>query len=281
MKKMNLKFGVFGCMLVLLMSCGDDVDEITDLLSGDTTAVVKETELSAQADASIETINDIIVEGFEDAESTATNKVLKNKVLSACATTTVDLSATPKKVTIDFGTEGCAVLNGEVLKGKLILSYTGSLADESVVISSSFDAFFVDGVQYLGTKTVTRIRASATVNPQYTMDLDVSLVFEGGEEAIRTGTITRAWIEGVLNGNFEDNVFQTTGAWTTTFESGTPHKTTITTPLRREASCRYLVSGVAEIVRTNFSGTLNFGAGTCDNKATFSIKGGTEVQISL
>ena len=107
------------------------------------------------------------------------------------------------------------------------------------------------------------------------------MTFEDGTVASRKGTKTREWIEGTLNSNWADHVFLISGSWETNFANGNTHSTNITTPLRREASCRFLVSGVLDLVRTNYTGTLNYGDGMCDNLALFTNEDGKELEIKL
>ena len=161
------------------------------------------------------------------------------------------------------------------------MSYIADIDAMSLVITYNLEDFFIDDIQFAGTKTVTRQKANDNGNPQYTMDLDLIVTFADGTQASRTGTKTREWIEGSFNGNWGDNVFLITGTWQTNFANGNTHSTTITTELRREASCRFLVSGMVDLVRTNYSGTLDYGDGECDNTAVFTNADGEEREILL
>jgi len=181
---------------------------------------------------------------------------------------------------VDFGSKGCEV-RGHLIKGKVMMSYEVDIESKVLVINYLLENFFIDEVQFEGSKTITRQRINEEGNPKYMMDLNLAVTFADGTEAIRTGTKTREWIEGAFNGNWGDNVFLITGAWQTNFANGNMHSTTITTPLRREASCKFLVSGVVDLVRTNYNGTLDYGNGTCDNKAVFTNTNGEEREILL
>lgn len=55
----------------------------------------------------------------------------------------------------------------------------------------------------------------------------------------------------------------------------------VTTPLRRELSCRFIVSGVLEISRLGNSVSLDFGDGSCDAKGTLTYSDGAEEEVVL
>ncbi|GAA4270752.1 hypothetical protein GCM10022258_00450 [Aquimarina gracilis] len=238
----------------------------------------EEAVLTAKVDNATEVISDTFVQTYESEESLQKGPI--HPFLPECATVTIELTDTSKEVTVDFGTEGCEV-RGHTIKGKVNMSYVADVDAMTLVINYNLEDFFVDDIQFAGSKTVTRQKTNDNGNPQYMMDLDLVVTFADGTQASRTGQKTREWIEGSFNGNWGDNVFLITGAWETNFANGNTHSTTITTALRREASCRFLVSGVRNLVRTNYSGTLDYGDGACDNKAVFTNTDGEERDILL
>ena len=128
---------------------------------------------------------------------------------------------------------------------------------------------------------MTRQKENENGNPQYSMEMQLTVTFTDGAEVSRSGNKIREWIEGSLNGKWGDNVFLITGSWETNFANGNVHSTSITTPLRREASCRFIVSGAVDLVRTLYSGSLDYGDGSCDNLATFTNESGEEREIRL
>ncbi|MDH7445114.1 hypothetical protein [Aquimarina sp. 2201CG14-23] len=276
MKNNIFKFGLIAFFSVVLIGC--DSEELTDQLNIDGIDS-EEAALTAKIDDGSEVLSDLTLQGFEDEENLT--KGPNNRFLPDCATVTVVLTSTSKNVTIDFGTEGCEVRSGHIIKGKILMSYEINIEAMSLVINYSLEDFFIDDVQFAGSRTITRLKSNDNSNPEYTMNLDFTITFADGTQASRTGNKTREWIEGAFNGNWGDNVFLITGAWQTNFANGNTHSTTITTPLRREASCRFLVSGVVELVRTNFSGSLDYGDGSCDNKAVFTNADGEEREILL
>lgn len=275
MKNNVLKFSVIASVFLFMTGCSKDdgVDPVNE------SAEVKEVMLAAEIDSKIDVISDIVLKGFEDNESQV--RVLRERFLPDCAVITLDLTTVTKNIVIDFGTEGCAIGDDHMIKGKITLSYDINLETMSFVIKYSFEDFYVDDIKFIGSETIELLKSNERENPQYTMNMDFVVVFADGTNAGRTGTKTREWIEGASTLAWEDNVFETTGSWETKFVNGTTHSTSITTPLRREASCRYIVSGVVELVRIDRTGTLNYGDGNCDNKAIFTNANGEETEIEL
>ncbi len=275
MKNIILKFGITVFLAAIFVGC--DKDEASDETLIDAVDL-EETELTAKVDNATEVLSDTFLQVYETEESDLKSPI--HPYLPECVTITIEITDTSKDVLVDFGEEGCEV-RGHLVKGKLTMSYAIDLDAKTKIITYSLDDFFIDDIQFEGTKTVTRQRMNENGNPQYMMDLDLKVTFADGTEASRKGTKTREWVEGVLNGNWGDNVFLITGAWETNFANGNTHSTTITTALRREASCRFLVSGVVDLVRTNYSGVLDYGDGSCDNLALFTNSDGEEREIRL
>ncbi|WP_160114357.1 hypothetical protein [Aquimarina sp. AU119] len=275
MKSNLIRFSVIVFFSMFLVNCDKDESENQTLQSFN----VEETELNAKVDNTTEVISDIFLQTYEHEESIVKSPI--HPFLPECAMVTIEITGTSKEVIVDFGTEGCEVRSGYILKGKVHMSYTRNVDAMTLVINYTLEDFFVNDIQFSGSRTVTRQKANDNGNPQYIMNMDLVVTFADGTEASRTGTKTREWIEGSFNGNWGDNVFLITGEWSTNFKNGNMHSTTIKTPLRREAGCRFLVSGVVDMVRTNYSGSLNYGDGLCDNLAMFTSSDGEEYEIRL
>ncbi|MHA7059887.1 hypothetical protein ACWGOQ_0021850 [Aquimarina sp. M1] len=276
MKNNILKFGLVVCLSTVLVGCNNE--EVSEQLSSNSMDS-QEAVLTASVNDGLEVFSDLTLQGFEDEERIAKNGNIR--FLPDCAAVTTVLTGTIKNVTIDFGTEGCEIRSGHLVKGKIFMSYELNVEAMSLVINYGVEDFFIDDIQFAGSRTLTRLKSNDNGNPEYSMNLDFTVTFADGKQASRTGSKTREWIEGVFNGNWGDNVFLITGSWQTNYANGNTNSATITTPLRREASCRFLVSGVVGLVRTNFTGSLDYGDGTCDNNAIFTNADGEERALFL
>lgn len=200
-------------------------------------------------------------------------------MLPPCATVTLVVTDNTWTRTVDFGTTGCAMPNGNVLKGQIIISGSTNFDQPSYVINYSFVNFYHNNIKIEGNRTVTRTLAStatlAAVHPVATMDINMTVTLPNGATHTRIGTRVREMIEGFDTPMvWQDNVFSITGSWTTTFPAGTK-TSTITTPLRIRMNCPHIVRGVIQVVRNDNTAIIDFGDGTCDNLATLTINGNT------
>lgn len=284
MKKMN----VTKRMLMVLMGftlvffgCSDN--EPVENLQEDPSST--EIALSAEMDVAIETMDDIAMDAYEaqEANENSSGRTTNGNgffTLPDCVTITVEAQQNFREMTIDFGTEGCEVRNN-ILKGKIVLTYNRDPEARDILISKTFEDFYFNDINVIGSKTILRERSNDNGNPQYTKTIDVTVVWPDGVEASRTGTKIREWIEGYGSGIWSDNVFEVTGNWTSNFRNGNIHSYEVTDPLRREMVCRFFVSGSINVERTHFSGVFDYGDGECDNQATFTFEDGTVRDITL
>ena len=185
--------------------------------------------------------------------------------------------------TIDFGTTGCQLNNGNIVKGKIIISFVYQPTAVSHTVTYTFDNFYHNNIKFVGTKTFTRSLTAATAtsapHPIVVMLLDMTITMPNGDVYTRVGTRTRELVEGFSTTQiFADNIYKITGNWTTTHPNGTIQTATITTPLRARMSCLVvnkplLVLGVITFVKNGVTATLDYGNGDCDNTAVFTING--------
>ena len=284
------RFLLLAALALSIFSCSkkDNDDEIN--FSADEAAV------NSKIDVSNDDVSDI-VEGQFDAttanplsgKSTESNAVAATN-LPSCATITrvpaFGTAVTPGTLvtkTIDFGTVGCPMPNGNTLRGKIIVSFTFNPNATSHVINYQFDNFYHNAIKFDGNKIFARSMTAATAtsasHPIVVMTMDMSATFPDGRVFTRVGTRTREIIEGYNTPLiFLDNVYKITGSWTTTRPNATVQTSTITTPLRVRMSCiavnkPLIVAGVITFVRNNQAATLDYGNGDCDNTAVFTFNG--------
>lgn len=257
-------------------SCSDDNESVEQPNTAQDTL---ELARAAEVDAASSSLEDIVVEVFEYDEANPNGRSLP-PALPECVTITVVAQQVFREVTIDFGTEGCLV-RGHVLKGQIIFTYDRDIEAQEILISYNLIDFYLDNKNVLGNRTILLERENDNGNPQFTHNLDLTVIWPNGIQASRSGTKVREWVEGFGSGIFSDNVFEVSGDWTTTFVNGNSHTYEVIIPLRREVICTYFVSGSVDVQRTNFGGVFDYGTGDCDNAATFTFNNGTEIPITL
>lgn len=263
------------------MACSED-DSASEESIADAEVI---TEAQLQYSDESEQMSDDIAEIAEDVyasdELSATSKgSYVSDYLPDCVTITTVVTDNTKEKTIDFG-EGCELRNGNVLSGIVKMSYAIDMEAASKTITVGLEGFTFNDVAIEGGASILRVRSNENGNPQATATKNYSATWPDGETASFSGTRTREWIEGFGTGFWGDNVFLITGNGTFTNKAGNVFSKEVITPLRREMSCRFIVSGVLEISRNDATASLDFGDGTCDAQGILTKPDGSEEEIFL
>jgi hypothetical protein len=274
-------------VVLVIIGCEKDNETVANTLTSEDALV------NAKIDAGTDDISNILDQLFDNVNGTTisyrgTNN--DNSVFSNCATITrvpafgtVITPGTQVTKTIDFGTIGCTLNNGNIVKGKIIISFVFQPTAVSHTVTYTFDNFYHNNIKFVGTKTFTRSLTAATAtsapHPIVVMLLDMTITMPNGDVYTRVGTRTRELVEGFNTPMvFADNIHKITGNWTTTHPNGALQTASITTPLRAKMSCLavnkpLLVFGVITFVKNGVTATLDYGNGDCDNTAVFTING--------
>ena len=178
---------------------------------------------------------------------------------------------------IDFGAS--CIRNGNILGGKINISFVYDPSATTHTITYIFDDFKHNNKTFVGQRTITKTMAASaansTVHPIVVMNMNMTMSLPDGRTFTRFGTRTRELISGsIANANA---VYQVVGNWTTTFPNNSIQTSTITTPIIVKQACTPvnspLSSGIITFVRNNNTATLNYGDGTCDKLAVFTYNG--------
>tara|TARA_R110001583_G_scaffold52821_1_gene163630 strand:+ start:10063 stop:10911 length:849 start_codon:yes stop_codon:yes gene_type:complete len=270
---------VLGSLVFTSCENNDAIGVVESISEEETIALVELEDISDEMD---NIVDDLLIEDFATSNKEVSSKDDGNNHggMPDCVTKTVDMVGTTKTVTIDFG-DACELPNGHMLSGKIIMVYVYDENSATVVITITYDGFYFNEVAVEGSKSIVRTRENENGNPQSINTINITLTWPDGEFISKEGTKTREWIEGYDTRTWSDNVYLITGSWTSIFKDGTLFSGTVIEALRREMSCRFIVSGIVEIVRGETRGVLNFGDGTCDNSAVFTDSEGVETEIIL
>lgn len=280
---MKTKVLFIGTLVALSFFVSCNSDEKTN--DGTTTAISNnEIITNSKIDASIEDVTNIAEDQF-NAQQNITAKPggpVKN-FLPSCATITTVLTNNTWTKTVDFGVEGCALDNGNVVKGKMVVSFANDFAASTQTISYTFDGFYHNGKKLQGSKSIVRtIKTTnllATEHPVLTATIDMTITFDDGGVYTRKGSLVKEMVAGYDTWfNWEDNAFLVTGSGTTTFPNGDTFSAEITTPLEFDSSCRkpFAVKGVVTITKNAATATIDYGDGSCDTLAKVTKDGVTE-----
>ncbi len=203
-------------------------------------------------------------------------------ILSACAVVTIDslISSDQDTITVDFGATNCTGNDGRNRRGKIIIYYTGNYRDVGATHTITFDNYFVNDNQVLGTKTVVNNGPNGSGNTVFSINVNGQLIL-----ANNAGTISwnsqrqREWLAGESTTAWNDDMYSITGSGSGTGTDGHSYTVNITSPLIRNMALgcrRHFVQGTLELTPDNKPmRTVDFGAGACDDVATVTINNRT------
>lgn len=274
---------------IMAISCSKDNNDV------DTTNITaEEAGINSKVDAATDDVTGISENQIDNMNSNSfdyKSSPDQNPFAATCATVTrvPAFGVTPQPgelvtKTIDFGTTGCTLNNGNTVKGKIIISFNYNLPVNNWTVT--FDNFYHNNIKVNGTKTYTRTMVGTPAHPKVTVNINVTITLSDGRVLTRTGQRVWEFIAGYdTTATITDDQHQVTGSWTTTFPNTTTQTATITTPLLIKMECTsqqkpLIVKGVISYVRGRHNATLDFGDGTCDNIAIFT-KDGISVQINI
>ncbi|MDC8000804.1 hypothetical protein POV26_07130 [Aequorivita todarodis] len=267
--------GIVGMVLALFTFTACNKEETANEPTVSQSEMVNASKDATEADNATDGAFSLIETAYSEIEE---NEGRNASLFPDCTTITITSENGVTFVTLDFGL-GCELPNGNIVSGKIHLTY-GPKQNGTRTITYQFENFVFNDKGIAGGGTIFRERNNANGNPQATIHLNLHVLFPSGALADVSGTKVREWIEGMGSGTWMDNVFLVTGNRTINFSTGFESYAIVTEALRREATCRYFVSGVLDITRNGHNGTLDFGDGTCDNLAILTIDG-VEYEIIL
>lgn len=241
------------------------VQEITDL--------VDLNDVSEEVEGLLE---DVLVGEVVLSAKDATTKTTEED----CRIKTVEDDGSTRTVTIDFG-EGCESRRGNVLSGKIIFTYTRDSEAQSFTITQSYENFYVNENSIEGESTTVRLKENENENPQSTRSFETKITKADGTEVSKEGVKVREWIVGSDTEIRSDDVYLITGNWERVTKEGDLIEAAIVQALRKERSCKFIVSGVIEVEKNGELGVIDFGDGTCDDIATFTNTNGDVEEIKL
>ena len=199
-----------------------------------------------------------------------------------------ELGIFPKTVTIDFGS-GCLSHN-HLRSGKITTVYTGRLIQPGNSATTTFENFKIDSLSIEGTQVITNTTVSGANQRQFTSEVkNAKITRQNGnyEEWNATRTITQ--IEGNGTQLPLDDIFRVTGSSDGKTRRGNllvSWTSEIQEPLIKRFTCRWFSKGIIRSERNGlasnapWAAVLDFGDGSCDNKANVTVNGSSH-QITL
>jgi len=260
---------------ILLVSCEKNDGKVTDQ---DTEMADDESVMTLMFDQAF-TESDMALEQLEYNWKHPSG--LKS-VLDTCPVIYVnhnDSTYWPKTVTIDFGSAGCEGPFGNIRKGKIIINISNRYLKQGSVRIVTFEDFYVNDFKVEGTKTIINEGRNDDGFIYFNVELTGGkITTPAGKQITHEFSKTWTWIEGDQTPRWRwDDKYLIEGHASGINRFGISYTRTITTPLLVAPSCRWVMSGIAEIQPEDRPLiTLNFGNGECDNVGTITVDGETK-----
>ncbi len=257
-------------LIVFIASCNKDEKE------AEQNEEITTVQDNATAEKIFNDVSDIADQAY-DSFQVIKSITYDGDITGNCAVFSLDTIGFPRTLTIDFGDTNCLCSDGRYRRGKILVSFTGHYREEGTVITHTFDNYFVNDNQVLGTKIVTNAGRNEIEHLYFTISVDGLIIkANGGGQITWISNRIREWIIGEETQDRFDDVYLITGESHGTTASGKIYNIVITYPLRREIDCKYFVSGTFEFTPEGKPiRILDYGEGECDNVATVTVNGKT------
>lgn len=207
----------------------------------------------------------------------STEPGIRDNEIGCIDTIIVDTTVVPRTVLIDFGTDDCVASDGRIRKGQIMLTYTGRYRDEGTIITITPQNYTVNGYVLSGTKVITNNGLNSNGDPSFSIVVDGSITAPGNAWTSEwNSNRLRTWIEGSNTLTIWDDVYEITGSGSGVNRNGVLYNVLITSPLRAEIGCRWLVSGSMTLTPDGYDARIiDFGNGECNNGFSVTVNGET------
>ncbi len=264
MKKQMFRFFLilFGSVNIMLAGCKKDGANVEN----DQWNTNSPAKSAVAAQQTFEELNSLT-----DAAFNASN--LKSGVLGDCPTVTLNISELPYILTLDWGS-GCTGSDGVTRSGKITISLTGKMGVPGSVATFSFLDFYSDGNKLTGTHTITYTGVDTETNwPRFDVHTEAVITFPDNKFITYNSDNIRLFAAGSDTPlNWNDDVWHIMGTASGTTRNGVSWTAETTSSLVKKVACRWFDSGTIVVTpQTGLPATIDFGDGTCDNKATLTI----------
>lgn len=188
------------------------------------------------------------------------------------STTTID-QQTPSRFTmeVDFGS-GTNCQDGRLRTGKLNVSFQGLWNQNGTIATVTPENYTSSEDALEFTMEITCLGENADGQDEWTVEVSNGRIYTAQGPIGWDCEQTFTQIEGQGTADVWDNVYLMEGSTSGTARNTIPFTTTAIEPLRSRLDCRHVAAGISEITPQGFqSRTLDYGAGTCDNRAILTI----------
>lgn len=186
----------------------------------------------------------------------------------------------PKTITIDYG-DGVTLRNGRVISGIVTIVVSAPPRTDGAMREIEYTNFMVDSIGIAGYKKVV-FSGESGVSRKFEHEYDLNFTFADETEVSCVGNKTKEWMEG-LDTSYDraDDKIHITGQDVFVDSEDNEFKKEIEDHLLRLGACKFIVSGVVIYSQNGDEfARVDFGDGTCDDKAVKTTADGEE-EITL
>lgn len=178
----------------------------------------------------------------------------------------------PVTFQIDYGTTGCIGSDGVYRTGKINITTAKRWSVYNNDVTVDLVNYKANTISYAG-----QIKISRPDSLTITTQVINGHCTDGNWHIDYACTKTLKQVAGfATKTDASDDEFSISGSSTGKNREGRNFTTSITNPLIKKSSCKFISSGTLELTPDGFkTRTVDFGNGTCDDDATFTVNGQT------
>ncbi|MGQ0828376.1 MAG: hypothetical protein ACT4ON_08275 [Bacteroidota bacterium] len=198
---------------------------------------------------------------------------IKGMMLAACPTITVSTGGWPRILTINYGTGCNDSIDGKIRKGKVICKFYSKWSTIGSKVTVTLENYYVNNIRYTADSvTISRDAAYTFTNTIYN-----GKSIGSGWSLEWSATRTTTQLDGYNTAlNPYDDVFQVTGNANGKNRNGLTYTINIASPIVKRSTCAWIESGKLDLTPSGYATrSVDFGTGSCDDKATITIGGNT------
>lgn len=262
------KISFISSILIILLIAGCQKDTSTSITPQPGDKNTSEGS-SVIADKAFDGLNGLVI-------GQISTSMLKSGVLGTCPSFTATLNPSfPVSVTFDWGTGCTSAEDGITRSGKITASVSGMMNVANSVVTFNFTDFASDGNKITGVHRITYLGLNAGNNwPRYAAFTEAKIEFADKKFITYHAEYIRLQSEGAATPLIlADDVWRIEGSSSGTTREGVAWTASYPSAVVKKASCKWFSSGSVLITPSgDVPRTINFGDGTCDNKATLTIE---------
>lgn len=196
------------------------------------------------------------------------------KSATLCPSITANLIAPyPLVINLDWGTGCTGAEDGITRSGKITVSLSGKMNELNSVATFTFTDFVSEGNKITGVHKITYMGLNTSNNwPRYAVFTEARIEFPDKKFITYSAEYIRLQSEGSATTSLTDDVWRIEGTSKGTTREGVAWTASYPSAVTKKMSCKWFSSGSVLITPAGgLPRTINFGDGTCDNKATLKI----------